>query len=289
LELAIFIKIQMSIPFLSYGGSGLPLHFLHANGYPPGCYRPLITKLAENYRVYTMLQRPLWPGTRPDEIIDWKPLTDDFLRYLDEQGTGPSIVVGHSVGGIVALRAALRQPERFRALVLIDPVLFPPYTIFFWQVVSLLGLGYQLHPLVRATRNRRDHFDDLERLFKGYRRKPVFKYMDDSALHAYVEGIACPEGQGYKLCYSVDWETHIYATSVWHDLDIWRGLATLKVPLLIVRGAETDTFWASTGRRVMWKVPTARVVTIPRATHLVPLERPDEVYRTFKEFLQEIL
>jgi pimeloyl-ACP methyl ester carboxylesterase len=168
-------------------------------------------------------------------------------------------------------------------------VLFPPFIIHFWQVVSLLGLGYQMHPLVRATRNRRDHFDDLERLYKGYRRKPVFKYMDDFALHAYVEGITCPEGQGYKLCYSVDWETRIYATSVWHDLDIWRGLADLKVPLLIVRGAETDTFWASTGRRVLRKIPTARVVAIPRATHLVPLEKPEEVYRTIREYLQEIL
>jgi pimeloyl-ACP methyl ester carboxylesterase len=279
----------MSIPYYTPGGAGFPLHFLHANGYPPECYHPLLSRLAENYHVFCMRQRPLWPGSRPEEIIDWKPLTGDFLRFLDEHRTGSSIIIGHSVGGIVALRAALQQPKLFRVLVLIDPVLFPPYIIRSWQIINLLGLGYKVHPLVRATRNRRDQFNDLDRLFKGYRRKPVFRYMDDEALRFYVDGISCPAENGYKLCYSVDWETHIYATSVWHDLDIWRGLSGLKVPLLIIRGAETDTFWASTGRKVLRQVPTAQVVTITHATHLVPLERPEEVYQAIQKFLQENL
>lgn len=277
----------MSIPYAVLGNSGLPLHFLHANGYPPECYRPLVASLSEHYRVVCMRQRPLWADSRPEEIADWDPLTEDFLRFLDEQKTGPSITVGHSVGGIVALRAALRQPERFRALVLIDPVLFPPAIIRFWQLIRTLGLGYQVHPLVRASRHRLTHFDDLERLFKGYRRKSVFKYMGDRALRFYVEGIACPEAQGYRLCYSVDWEMRIYITSVWHDMDIWRALPSLKTPLLVIRGAETDTFWASTGRRVLQNVPAARVVSIPHATHLVPLERPEQVSQAVREFLQE--
>jgi pimeloyl-ACP methyl ester carboxylesterase len=282
----------LSIPYFTLGDSGLPLFFLHANGYPPECYRPLLTKLSEQYHVYSMRQRPLWPDSRPEEIADWHPLTDDFLRFLDETQTGASIGVGHSLGGIVTLRAALCQPERFRALVLIDPVLFPPYFIRSWQVMRTLGLGYQLHPLVRAAqaaRERRHQFDDLDKLFKGYRRKPVFRYMDDPALHAYVEGIACLGEHEYTLCYSAEWEMRIYVTSVWRDMDIWRGLPSLKVPLLMIRGAETNTFWASTARRVLRKVPLTQVVTVPQSSHLVPLEHPEEVYQAIQEFLQENL
>jgi len=279
----------MSIPYITHGESGLPLLFLHANGYPPECYRPLITRLSEHYHIFSMRQRPLWPDSRPDEIVDWNPLTDDFLRFLEEQQTGASIAVGHSVGGIVALRAALRQPEYFRALVLIDPVLFPPFIIRSWKIICALGLGYQMHPLVRAAKDRRRQFDNLDRLFEGYRRKPVFRYMDDPELHAYIEGIACPGEYGYHLCYSVDWEMRIYVTSVGSDMDIWRALPSLIIPLLIIRGAETDTFWGSTARRVLQKVPAAHVVTVSQATHLVPLERPNEVYRAIQEFLQENL
>ena len=71
------------IPSIDFGGSGTELVFLHANGYPPECYRPLLSRLAENYHVTAMVQRPLWPDSKPDEIEDWLPLTDDFLRYLD--------------------------------------------------------------------------------------------------------------------------------------------------------------------------------------------------------------
>ena len=68
--------------------------------------------------------------------------------------------------------------------------------------------------------------------------------MDDDALIAYVAGIACRrEEEGYQLCYSADWEIRIYLTGIWRDMDIWRGLPKLKVPTLILRGAETDTFW----------------------------------------------
>jgi pimeloyl-ACP methyl ester carboxylesterase len=198
-------------------------------------------------------------------------------------------VVGHSLGGVVALRAALRQPERFAALVLIDPVLFPPAVIRTWGLIHLLGLSYQVHPLIRATRERRQQFDDLDRLFAGYRRKAIFKHLDDPSLRAYIHGIACPNEHGYHLCYSTDWEACIYATSVWSDMDIWHHLPGLRIPLLIIRGAETDTFWASTGRRVLHKAPSARVVSIPAATHLVPLEQPALVHAEIRNFLQEIL
>jgi len=279
----------MGIPFTSLGESGPPLHFLHANGYPPGCYQPLLNRFSEKYQVVSMHQRPLWPDSRPAEISDWLPLTADFLRFLDDRQAGTSVVVGHSVGGIVALRAALLQPDRFQALVLIDPVLFPPSVIRTWQVIHKLGMVYQVHPLVLASRNRLRQFDDKERLFNGYRRKQVFRYMDDAALHAYIDGIACPGNSGYKLCYSVEWEMRIYVTSVWHDLDIWRNLPGLKIPLLVIRGAETDTFWVSTARRVIRKAPATRVVTVPQSTHLVALERPAEVFRAAQDFFQEIL
>jgi pimeloyl-ACP methyl ester carboxylesterase len=277
----------MNIPFLSLGGSGPPLPFLHANGYPPECYFPLFTRLSENYHIFSMRQRPLWPDAKPEEIADWRPLTDDFLRFLNERQTGSSIAIGHSVGGNVVLRAALLNPERFRALILIDPVLFPPIIVLLWRIICSLGLSYKLHPLIRAARHRRHHFNDLERLFKGYRQKQIFRYMDNPALHAYVEGITCPEESGYKLCYSPEWEMRIYATSVWRDMDIWHGLPRLKIPLLIIRGEETDTFWASTGRRIQQIDLEAKIVTVTQATHLVPLERPETVFQIISEFLQE--
>lgn len=278
----------MKIPSLDFGGTGQELLFLHANGYPPDCYHPLLSRLAENYRVTAMVQRPLWDGSRPEAIDDWHPLTDDLLRFLDAHQTGPIACIGHSMGGIALLRAALREPERFNAIVLLDPVLFPPYFIKVWRLLRNLKLLHRLHPLVSEARQRRRQFNDLERLFTGYRRKSVFRYMDDESLRAYVEGIACQRDEGgCQLCYSADWEIRIYLTGIWRDMDIWRGLPKLEVPTLIVRGAETDTFWEGTGKLVKRKQPKAWIEALEKSTHLVPLERPDKVNELIQSFLSK--
>jgi pimeloyl-ACP methyl ester carboxylesterase len=276
------------IPSLNLGENGPVLVFLHANGYPPECYRPLLELLARDYRVSAMLQRPLWEGSNPDELVDWRPLTGDLLRFLDARFTEPVIGVGHSMGGIALLRAALNEPRKFSAIVLVDPVLFPPNFIRFWRLVRTLGLGYRFHPLVQAARRRRRQFNDLERLFNGYRRKSVFKYMDEQALRAYVQGIACQaEEGGYRLCYSVEWETRIYVTGLSPDLELWRGFPRMATPSLIIRGAHTDTFQAATARLVKRIQPKIRLETVEEASHLVPLERPAQVHALIRSFLEE--
>jgi pimeloyl-ACP methyl ester carboxylesterase len=275
------------IPIIEFGGTGRLLYFLHANGFPPGCYRALLNQLSSEFSVLAMIQRPLWEGSDPHSIDDWTPLTGDLIQFLQERQAPPAIVVGHSLGAMVTLRAALRQPGRFAAIVLIEPVLFPPRRILLWNLVRRIGLENR-HPLIRAAQKRRQAFDDLDRVFRAYRQRTTFRYMDDEALRDYIASIACPAGgAGYLLCYSVAWETRIYATGMWHDFDIWRGLPSLGVPALILRGAGTDTFWKSTGRRVQRANPAIQVRTIDKATHLVPLERPAETANLIRDFLSK--
>jgi pimeloyl-ACP methyl ester carboxylesterase len=275
------------IPFTDFGGDGPQLHFLHANGYPPACYLPLVELLKDRYHVSAMHLRPLWPMARPKEIGAWHPLSDDLLLFLKEQKYGPVIGVGHSIGAIVTLRAALRQPEHFRVLVLIDPVLFPPRFIATYNLIKALGLAYRLHPLIAGALKRRRTFDDLDTLYNGYRRRHIFRYFSDENLRIYVNGISKPHpGGGYELAYSPDWEARIYYTGVWRDMDLWRGLPNLKVPTMIIRGAETDTFLTPAAWRVQKVNPAIFLETIPKSTHLVPLERPEQVYRKIEWFLQ---
>ena len=282
------ISKNSRIPSIGFGGVGEELLFLHANGYPPDCYRPLLSRLSENYHVTAMVQRPLWPNSKPEEIDDWTPLTDDLLRCLDAHHAGPTACVGHSMGAIALLRAALREPERFKAIVLLEPVLFPPYFIALWNVMRRSKVSQRFHPLIAGARQRRRQFDNLERLFTGYRRKSVFRYLEDDSLRTFVEGITCPrEGGGFQLCYSADWEIRIYLTGIWRDMDIWHELPKLQVPTLIVRGAETDTSWERTGKLVKRKQPEVRVEALEKSTHLVPLERPKELSNLIQSFFEE--
>ena len=274
----------MTIPFSVYN-SGAPLLFLHANGYPPDCYRPLFN-LLDDYQITAMRQRPLWENAHPEEISDWHPLSEDLLHFMDQRKLDGIPAVGHSMGGIALLRAALREPERFSHLILLDPVLFPPFFIRVTRIARALNLLDKVHPLISVAKRRRRTFKNREIIFKGYRKKKIFQYFSDEALEAYVNGITClQDDNSYKLCYSAEWEVQIYRTGVWRDMEIWQDVSKLEVPLLIIRGAKTDTFFESAGKLVKKKLPSTKIISIPKSTHLVPLEEPKMVSEKIMRFL----
>ncbi|MCQ3936630.1 MAG: hypothetical protein DPW18_06240 [Chloroflexi bacterium] len=274
--------------YFDLGGSGAPLHFLHANGYPPECYKSLLAHLQKNHHVFGMKLRPLWDDANPRDLRDWHPLSDDLLRFLSDRGVGPVIGVGHSIGGIVTLRAAMRDPQRFRAIVLLDPVFFVPPFLLAWNILRTTGLGEKLHPLIPAAKKRRRTFDDLETVFRGYRSRPIFRYMSDESLREYIEGITQPKADGgYELVYAPEWEAHIYLTGL-RDFDLWRRLPALEVPTLIIRGAETDTFLEKAAKLVKKKNPKIQIETMEKATHILPLEHPQEVAERINNFMLTI-
>ena len=279
-----------SIPFIDFGGSGDIIHFAHANGYPPACYQPLFSLLSKNYHVLSMLQRPLWENSDPNEIKDWLPFTTDLLKFLDQQSLHSTIAIGHSLGGIASLRAAIIEPDRFKALVLIDPVFFSPFHIFLRRLIWSMDLVYRFHPLIKAAQYRRREFSNIESIFNGFRRKPVFRYMDDVSLRAYIKGITVPDNvDGYKLYYSPEWEMRIYATGIWNDLDLWKNISKIKIPVLVIRGEETDTFLTPAANLLKKRLPSSKLVTLEKTTHLVPLENPSKVNTEIINFLQEKL
>jgi pimeloyl-ACP methyl ester carboxylesterase len=276
----------MNFPNFELGAIGPPLHFLHANGYPPACYKSFLDRLQTQYHVFGMLLRPLWKDSNPNDINDWKPFSDDLLQFLSWRAS-PVIGVGHSIGAIVTLRAALRDPSKFRALILLDPVLFVPSRLVAWNFFRAIGLGNRVHPKIVGALKRRRTFDDLDTVFHGYRTRKVFQYMSDEDLQNYLAGITRKTDNGYELVYSPEWESRIYLTGLL-DFDIWRGLPALEIPTLFIRGAGTDTFLENAAKFVKRKLPKAQVKTLERSTHLLPLERPREVFNIMQSFLNGI-
>ena len=276
------------------GGTGQPLHFLHANGYPPDCYKPLFELLKTEYHVFGMLLRPLWGEAKPDQIDDWHVFSEDLRVFLNSSPLSstsngepvPVIGVGHSIGAIVTLRAALRYPKKFRALVLLDPVLFVPRRLVEWKVQR--AKDPFSNPWIQGAQKRRRAFSDLESVYTSYREREVFRYLSDENLRIYIEGITRKTENGYELVYSPEWEERIYFTSL-QDFDIWNNLQYLRVPTLFIRGEETDTFLENAAELVKFKQPKVRVEVLEKTTHLLPLEQPKEVFDILQSFLKEVL
>ena len=265
-----------------FGGDGPVVHLAHANGFPPGTYRPLAETLIYCYHVIGLPSRPLWADSRPESAPDWHPLADDLIQGLDGLGLQGIVGVGHSMGGVLTLWAAVRRPDLFRVVVLIDPVILPPVWLWVVRLLHWLGCRRRL-PLVRGALRRRRTWPSRRACYEHYSGKPLFAAWPDASLWAYVEAGTRERADGQvELVYPPEWEAHIFATA---PTDIWRAVPKLRVPALVIRGECSATFRPESQTRMERLLPQARFVVMPGAGHLLPMERPAETGAVVRDFL----
>jgi pimeloyl-ACP methyl ester carboxylesterase len=273
------------IPFFDFGGHGPHIHFAHANGYPPECYKRMLTPLLEDYRVTAVYHRPLWPGSQPQDITSWRDLADDLLHFFDQQGVNEVIGVGHSLGGVVTMYAALQRPELFRALILIEPVFLMP-AILQQVAAKEPPLGAEDFDLVRIANSRRSHWPTRQQAFDHFRPKRVFARWSDDVLWDYIYHGLRKVGSGeISLAYSAEWEARIYSLP---PTDVWDALPRLIPPTLALRGQYSDTLVpASWG---LWRMsqPQAQFVDMPDVGHLLPMDEPEKTAAVIQEFLDRL-
>ncbi len=243
------MKKMSKLDPIQLSNKGPLLVFAHANGYPPQAYRTFLEPFLEDYQVFSLYLRSFWPGTDPQEMKDWRIFRDDYLpevRSIFEKvekqpdSSGRVIGVGHSLGAMTTLMAAIKEPEIFGMLVLMEPVLFPRWQGIAMRLLAPFKLIKKVHPLIRGTLKRKIRFDSHEAMYQRYREKPVFAGLSNQVLRDYVEGLAENDSDGsVRIMYPPDWEARIYETGGIADWYIWRNLDKVPCPVLVIRGEDT--------------------------------------------------
>jgi pimeloyl-ACP methyl ester carboxylesterase len=113
------IEIRNAKLFLRRDGGGEPLLFLHGvQGLP--AWTEALSRLAERFTVIA----PDHPGFGHSDTPDWIDDVDDlaffYLDLLAKMADGRVHIVGHSLGGWIALAMAVRSTAQFQSLTLID-------------------------------------------------------------------------------------------------------------------------------------------------------------------------
>jgi pimeloyl-ACP methyl ester carboxylesterase len=103
----------------SGGREGLPLVLLHGYTDSWRSMAPLLASLPRRFRAIALSQRGHGDSGRPHGRYDIPQLADDLAAFLDHLGIDRAVIVGHSMGSLVAQRFALEQPRRVAALVLL--------------------------------------------------------------------------------------------------------------------------------------------------------------------------
>jgi pimeloyl-ACP methyl ester carboxylesterase len=251
-------------------GSGPPVLMLHGLGGTKASFLPTVAALAPRGR--RMIAADL-PGFGDSDkplaaAYDAKFFSRAVLALVDEMGFDRVDLIGHSMGGRVALEATLHAPERFGRAVLMTPSLA-------WLRVRrwapwLRLVRPELGLLQPAPRVAVEAF--VTRLIPGGRSRYAAAGIDEF-LRAYLT----PRGRvafyaAARQIYMEDPET------------FWSRLRELELPSLFVWGADDPLVPAAFERHVREAVPAARHITLP-CGHVPQIERPRELHRELSAFL----
>ena len=254
------------------------LHFAHANGFPGQSYRVLLEPMQSQWQV-KVLDRL---GHQPNFPVNhnWQALVDELLQHLDQTcGQRPVIGVGHSLGGAITYMAALKAPERFSQIILLDPPILTGIDSLGLKLGKRFGFIDKITP-AGITKGRRSHFPDQATAIKYFIHKKLFKNFHPQALEDYVNFGTEPRATGgIQLRFSPAIEIAIFR----HLADNLTGShRKLKVPASIIRGESSDLITHEREQRL--RKMGFDIHCVPGG-HMFPLEHPEQTRQCLEKIL----
>lgn len=253
-----------------------PIFFAHANGFPSATYGKLFAALAPEYGVAHLEQHAHDPRFPVDD--NWLNLVDELIHHLREQPE-PVWGVGHSLGGLLHFHAALRCPELYRGVVMLDSPVLGLADQWLIRAAKRWGFIDRITPAGR-TLGRREAFESLDAARAYFAGKTLFRRFDPDCFDAYLQhGLLAEgaEGAPLRLRFDPATEISIYR-SVPHTSP---GPARqLKVPLAMVRGRHSRVVMPHHGYLVR-RLRHGEYLSMPGG-HMFPLERPDDTATLLK-------
>jgi 2-succinyl-6-hydroxy-2,4-cyclohexadiene-1-carboxylate synthase len=189
------------------------------------------------------------------------------LREIATAGEG-RLLVGYSLGGRLALRAALRAPDRYLGVV---------------TVGATAGID---EPSLRSTRAEADErlaawieAAPIEDIVGVWERQPLFADQSEALVEAQRPGRLAQDPAALAM---------ILRTAGQGVLEpVWHELLFLELPLVAIAGAR-DEGYVRAAKRIADTAPRGRAEIVEEAGHAVQLQRPDEVARVLEGLLDEV-
>ncbi|MDF3160167.1 alpha/beta fold hydrolase [Pseudomonas proteolytica] len=247
--------------------------FTHANGFPSATYGKLFDALAPEYTVAHLSQHGHDPRFPVDD--NWQNLVDELIHHLEQQPE-PVWGVGHSLGGVLHLHAALRCPQLYRGVVMLDSPVLTLADRWVIRAAKRFGLIDRLTPAGR-TLGRREEFSDLDAARQYFSGKTLFRGFDPECLEAYLQHGLHQVGDRLRLRFDPATEISIYR-GVPHTSP--GQTRQLKVPLAVVRGRQSRVVMRHHASGVA-RLPMGEMLTMPGG-HMFPLERPQDTATLIK-------
>lgn len=246
-------------------GDGPPLIVLHGLFGSGTNWRSFARRMAGLREVHLLDLRNHGRSPHSDQM-SYPLMAADLVAYMDERNMDASTLLGHSMGGKVAMRVALDQPDRVSDLVVVD--------------IAPVAAGDDHLPYIRAMRSL-----DLHRVD---RRESASQMLSDAipdpGLRQFLLQNLDRDNGGFR------WRLNLEALSenmdALHDFPLSPGSALYPGPALFVRGANSHYVPQDRHGEIRRLFPAAEIKTVAGAGHWLHAEQPEAFLEAVKPFLE---
>ncbi len=257
---------MVDLAYSEFGSGGRPLVVLHGLFGSARNWTAIARTLAGTHRVFALDLRNHGASPRAASMT-YEEMAGDVADFIVARGLEAPVVLGHSMGGKVAMRLALGDPGLVGALVVVDiaPVAYGHDMLDYVAAMEMLDLS--------GTHRRAELEDEL-----------AGKVADPGITAFLMTNLERVNG-------SFHWRINLTAISAGMS-----GILTFEAPegasyggpALFVAGANSSYIRDEHRPRIQALFPKARIVTIKDAAHWIHADRPEAFLKTVKAFLGAI-
>jgi len=255
----------MKLFYRHFGDGEQPVIILHGLFGISDNWVTIGRRMAEKYEVFILDQRN--HGQSPHSgTFNYYSLVDDLYEFIEDHGIINPVIIGHSMGGKVAMNFALEHSSKVDKLVIID-MSVRPYKVRKQHVEIIEAL---LSVDLRKVKSRAE----VEKLVADKVESPRIIQFVMKNLYRVNEG-------------TFAWRINI--KSIYNNLEnIFIGINssyTFDKPTLFIKGELSDYILEGDYNLIKTSFPNAEFKTIKGATHWVHAEKPDELCDIFSDFM----
>ena len=245
-------------------GEGSSVIILHGLLGSAENWRSMSRRLGAHYKAFAVDLRN--HGRSPhSEIFDYDVMAADLREFVEQHALTRIMLLGHSIGGKVAMQFAIDHPDRVDKLVIVDiaPRPYEPSQHDLLEALRLLDLS------------RYNSFGDVD--------AALAERISDASLRQFLLKNLARDENGH-LRWKIDLEA---IERNYHKL--LRGLAaerTFDKPSLFIRGGRSNYIEDADTPLIRQIFPQAEIATLAQAGHWVHVDLPEEFFQIVVNFLR---
>lgn len=260
-------------------GSGQPIIILHGLYGASDNWMTIGRQLSENYEVWLLDLRN--HGKSPHHNIhNYDVMKDDLHEFISRNKIENPVLVGHSMGGKVAMAFALSYPDLISRLIVID---IAPKSYLF-SLDSLKGELNHKEILNALKSSGLDKFARREEILED-----LIKRIGSTKIsHFLMKNLKRDSEKRFNWILNIDalFNNLEDILDGFSEKDIDSNPASLGVPVLFIKGANSDYILEDDKDEIEDIFPYAQFKSIKNAGHWLHVEQPEQLIKVLTDFIE---